>query len=72
MHYVILCSGAPIILSLPHFNGADPSYINAIEGMQPTDDMETILDVHPMMGTVMHAARRMQFNAFIEPNPILS
>lgn len=42
--------GAPIILSLPHLNGADQRYLDAVEGMAPYEGLETVLDVHPVSG----------------------
>ena len=45
---ISVCTGGPIVLSLPHFNQADERYLNAVEGMQPTSDMETVLDIHPV------------------------
>jgi len=39
---------APIVLSQPHFNQADPSYQHAIDGLAPNDSYLTFLDVEPV------------------------
>ena len=43
--------GAPIILSLPHLNQAAQEYQDAVEGMHPDPELETVLDVHPVSKT---------------------
>lgn len=42
-------TGAPIVVSFPHFYQADERYINAIEGMNPNEEEhETYLDINPV------------------------
>lgn len=65
--------GAPIILSSPHFYQADKSVINSIRGMNPNqDDHETFLDINPLTGILLRAAKRMQVNIHIRQIPTFS
>ncbi|XP_053317639.1 lysosome membrane protein 2 [Spea bombifrons] len=58
--------GAPIILSSPHFYQADESLINSIDGMNPKkEDHETFLDINPLTGILIQAAKRIQVNAYV-------
>jgi len=47
---ILLCStGAPIILSLPHFFQGDEKYLNAFEGLNPNlDEHQTFFDLEPV------------------------
>ncbi|XP_072352417.1 lysosome membrane protein 2c isoform X2 [Scyliorhinus torazame] len=59
--------GAPIILSSPHFYQADQKFIDAIEGMHPDKaNHETFLDINPLTGLLVRAAKRVQVNVYIE------
>lgn len=41
--------GAPVFLSFPHFYNADPYYVNAVEGMNPTkEEHELYITVEPV------------------------
>lgn len=45
------CTGAPIVVSFPHFYQADEKYVKAIEGMNPNEEEhETYLDINPVSG----------------------
>ncbi|XP_053559378.1 lysosome membrane protein 2 [Bombina bombina] len=58
--------GAPIILSSPHFYQADESIVKSIVGMNPKkEDHETFLDISPLTGTLIQAAKRIQINVYI-------
>jgi len=47
--FPLYCTGAPIVVSFPHFYQADERYINAIEGMNPNEEEhETYLDINPV------------------------
>ncbi|XP_060681829.1 lysosome membrane protein 2-like [Hemiscyllium ocellatum] len=60
--------GAPIILSSPHFYQADQKFIDDIEGMHPNKaNHETFLDINPLTGLLVRAAKRVQVNVYIEP-----
>ncbi|XP_065885904.1 lysosome membrane protein 2-like [Dysidea avara] len=53
----------PVFVSLPHFLGADQSYLDGVIGMKPNRSIhEAFLEVEPMTGAVLHAAKRLQFN----------
>ena len=45
--------GAPIILSLPHLNQAAQEYQDAIEGLRPEPELDTVLDVHPVSNQLL-------------------
>ncbi|CAM5139189.1 unnamed protein product [Natator depressus] len=64
---VSICKqGVPILLSAPHFYQADEQYIKDIQGMHPRkEDHETFLDINPLTGIVVQAAKRMQINVFV-------
>nr|CDS17369.1 lysosome membrane protein 2 [Echinococcus granulosus] len=64
--------GAPIAISLPHFNGADESYRNAVIGMHPRDDMDISLYIEPQTGVILQALQLIQINAIVQSNPHLS
>lgn len=62
--------GAPIFLSLPHFYQSEAKYINAVDGMHPNkENHQTFLDINPLTGAVVRAAKRMQINAYVETIP---
>ncbi|XP_064481988.1 lysosome membrane protein 2-like isoform X2 [Ornithodoros turicata] len=62
--HVSTCNkGAPIVLSSPHFYHGDNVYVYGVDGMHPSKTQhETFLDVHPMTGLVLRAAKRLQIN----------
>ena len=60
-------NGAPIILSFPHFYQADERFISAIEGMHPNKEYhETFVDINPLTGIILRAAKRFQINVYVE------
>ncbi|XP_061439363.1 lysosome membrane protein 2 isoform X2 [Rhineura floridana] len=62
--------GAPIFLSPPHFYLSDDRYINDIDGMHPNkEEHETFLDINPLTGVLVRAARRLQINAYLRKLP---
>uniref|UniRef100_A0A8C8WDR2 Scavenger receptor class B member 2 n=1 Tax=Panthera leo TaxID=9689 RepID=A0A8C8WDR2_PANLE len=59
-------NGAPIILSFPHFYQADERFVSAIDGMHPNKDYhETFVDINPLTGTILRAAKRIQINVYV-------
>nr|XP_009685595.1 PREDICTED: lysosome membrane protein 2 [Struthio camelus australis] len=68
---VSICKqGAPIFLSAPHFYQADEKFIADIEGMHPKKEYhETFVDINPLTGLVLQAAKRMQINVHVRKLP---
>ncbi|KAF4077037.1 hypothetical protein AMELA_G00203520 [Ameiurus melas] len=65
--------GAPIIMSSPHFYQADEKFADDIFGMRPTkEEHETAIDINPLTGLVVQAAKRLQVNVYIEKLPAFS
>ncbi|XP_006871642.1 PREDICTED: lysosome membrane protein 2 isoform X1 [Chrysochloris asiatica] len=64
---VSICkNGAPIILSAPHFYQADEKFLSAIAGMHPNKDHhETFVDINPLTGIILRAAKRFQINVYV-------
>jgi len=59
--------GAPAISSLPHFYMGDATYLDAVRGLNPNEnDHETFLNIEPLTGAVLSAAKRLQVNAFVQ------
>ncbi|KAK7097188.1 lysosome membrane protein 2-like [Littorina saxatilis] len=62
--------GAPVILSLPHFLDGDPAIQNRVIGMNPNREKhQSVIDIEPMTGVVMNAAKRVQLNAYLTKIP---
>jgi len=58
--------GAPIALSYPHFYQADPSYLAAVEGLNPDKERHQFyVDVQPQFGFPLAIRPRFQLNAII-------
>ncbi|XP_077132234.1 lysosome membrane protein 2 [Ranitomeya variabilis] len=61
---------APIILSSPHFYQAEEFVINSVIGMKPKkEDHETFMDINPLTGMLIQAAKRMQVNVYVRKIP---
>lgn len=57
------CQGIPVIVTYPHFYEADPSYLDAVEGLNPQAELHRMqLDIEPMTGTPLHGGKKMQLN----------
>ncbi|XP_077479354.1 lysosome membrane protein 2c [Stigmatopora argus] len=58
---------APIIMSSPHFYQADEKFVEAVFGMKPRKEHhQTFIDLNPLTGIVLQAAKRLQINVYIE------
>ncbi|PAA48109.1 hypothetical protein BOX15_Mlig025211g3 [Macrostomum lignano] len=58
----------PIVVSSPHFFGA-PAYQTAVTGLDPTPDLETVVNVEPNTGFVLSAQRKMQSSVIVQRVP---
>ncbi|KAG8515212.1 Lysosome membrane protein 2, partial [Galemys pyrenaicus] len=59
-------NGAPIIMSFPHFYQADEKFVSAVEGIHPNKDYhETFVDINPLTGLILRAAKRFQVNVYV-------
>lgn len=58
--------GAPIALSYPHFYQADPSYLEAVDGLSPDKEKHQMYaDISPQFGFPLAFRPRFQLNAII-------
>lgn len=65
--------GAPIIMSSPHFYQADEKFAQDIFGMMPNkEEHQTAIDINPLTGVVLQAAKRLQINVYVEQIPNFS
>ncbi|KAG8010659.1 Lysosome membrane protein 2 [Nibea albiflora] len=65
--------GAPIIMSSPHFYQADRKFVQDVFGMNPKKEQhETTIDIHPLTGIILQAAKRLQINVYMEKIPTFS
>ncbi|XP_054896468.1 lysosome membrane protein 2c isoform X2 [Poeciliopsis prolifica] len=71
---VSMCKqGAPIIMSSPHFYQADEKFVEDVFGMRPNkDEHQTAIDINPLTGTILQAAKRLQINVYVEKIPRFS
>lgn len=59
--------GAPIVLSAPHFYNGDPALRANVSGLRPNKlRHETFLEIEPLTGLVLNAARRIQINVQVK------
>ncbi|KAH9495206.1 Lysosome membrane protein 2 [Bulinus truncatus] len=59
-------SGAPVIMSMPHFLGCDPDIVNSIDGLKPSrEDHQSYIDIEPITGVAMNVGKRLQINTYI-------
>jgi len=62
--------GAPIALSFPHFYQADPSFLEAIDGLRPNKTLHQFyVDIEPTLGFPLAIRPRFQLNAIIRKDP---
>ncbi|CAH8429427.1 unnamed protein product [Schistosoma rodhaini] len=62
-------SGAPIVISQPHFLNANKSYQNAVDGMYPTDEFNTMIYIEPNTGSIIKAEKKLQINIVVKNDP---
>lgn len=62
--------GAPVFISYPHFYLADPSYAEAIDGLNPSKEKhEFSMVLEPNTGIPVEVTARMQLNILLQPVP---
>ncbi|KYM81847.1 Scavenger receptor class B member 1 [Atta colombica] len=55
--------GTPLLVSFPHFYGADKSLLEQIDGLNPRqEDHETYIDIHPRIAIPIAGRSRIQLN----------
>jgi len=65
--------GAPVVSSSPHLFQADPIYLKRLNGLNPSKSKhQTFIEVEPLTGMVLNAAKRLQVNAFVDNIPTWS
>lgn len=65
--------GAPILMSSPHFYQADEKYVQDVSGMKPIKEWhQTSIDLNPLTGIVLQAAKRIQINVFVQKLSVFS
>ncbi|XP_043090315.1 lysosome membrane protein 2c isoform X2 [Puntigrus tetrazona] len=61
---------APIIMSSPHFYQADDKFVQDVFGMNPNkEEHETVVDINPLTGMLLHGAKRVQVNVYLQQIP---
>lgn len=58
--------GAPIVVSQPHFLNANKTYQDAVDGMYPTNEMNTVIYVEPNTGSIIKAQKKIQINILVK------
>uniref|UniRef100_A0A1I8QA97 Uncharacterized protein n=1 Tax=Stomoxys calcitrans TaxID=35570 RepID=A0A1I8QA97_STOCA len=60
--------GLPVLVSKPHFLGADPYYAQQVEGMEPNKTWhETLITLEPRTGLMIEIKGRLQLNIYVRP-----
>ncbi|KAF2882140.1 hypothetical protein ILUMI_24021, partial [Ignelater luminosus] len=60
--------GLPIFASLPHFYGADPVYLDSVEGLHPDRDKhEVYIILEPETSLLLKASIAVQINLLVHP-----
>ncbi|KAI8798272.1 lysosome membrane protein 2 [Biomphalaria glabrata] len=60
-------SGAPVIMSMPHFLGCDQETVDSIHGLSPNrEEHQSYIDIEPMTGVAMNVGKRLQINTYIQ------
>lgn len=64
--------GAPAFVSQPHFYNADKAYIDAVEGLEPTPDMNFRLTLEMFTGMPLAVAAQLQINMLVKKVPLFT
>lgn len=61
------CVGAPVVITLPHFYGANEKYGLLVDGLNPSADKHQIyMDIEPRTGSPLRGGKKVQFNMFLK------
>ncbi|XP_055601457.1 scavenger receptor class B member 1 [Uranotaenia lowii] len=62
--------GAPVYISNPHFFQSDPQLLDAVEGLNPQQDIhQTFFKIQPKLGVPLEGQVRVQLNLLVEKAP---
>lgn len=62
--------GVPVFVSYPHFYNADPSYVDAVEGIKPDKDRhEMVIILEPTTGMLLDIKATIMVSLLVEPRP---
>uniref|UniRef100_A0A182W0M9 Scavenger receptor class B n=1 Tax=Anopheles minimus TaxID=112268 RepID=A0A182W0M9_9DIPT len=60
--------GTPVFVSFPHYYGADPFYLDQVEGLNPSKEKHQFyMSLEPTTSVPLDVAARLQLNIMIEP-----
>ncbi|ETN61545.1 scavenger receptor class B, croquemort type [Anopheles darlingi] len=60
--------GTPVFVSFPHYYGADPYYLDQVEGLSPSKEKhQFFMSLEPTTSVPLDVAARLQLNIMIEP-----
>lgn len=60
--------GAPAFMSYPHFLYADDSYLEAVVGMKPNENLHGIsVLLEPNTGVPLNVSAALQLNIYLQP-----
>ncbi|CAH8451988.1 unnamed protein product [Heterobilharzia americana] len=58
--------GSAVVMSQPHFLNANESYQNAVEGIHPNDEFNTVIYLEPNTGSIVKAEKKIQVNILVK------
>ncbi|XP_031829308.1 protein croquemort [Nomia melanderi] len=65
--------GAPVFVSLPHFNRADPDLKDKVLGLSPDEEKHDFsITLEPTTGIPLKVSAKLQLNVLLEPSKIVS
>ncbi|XP_060821734.1 protein croquemort-like [Bombus pascuorum] len=60
--------GAPVFVSLPHFNRADPSLKEQVTGLNSDEEHDFFITLEPKTGIPLKVSAKLQINVLLEPS----
>ncbi|XP_043512147.1 protein croquemort-like [Frieseomelitta varia] len=64
--------GAPVFVSLPHFNRADPTLREHVTGLNPDEEHDFFITLEPTTGIPLKVSAKLQINMLLEPSKTVS